>query len=365
MEEKIMTKSISFFMPGSGKNPSGDYKVIYEQANRLVMDGWEIYIVYPVHTFIRRITLRNILGTIKRYLKGFVGNSFKAKWFDLDSRIHEIKVFSLKEHNVPKTSFYCATSLETSYYLNEYKIPADNKIYYIQGYETWNVPEPYTSNSYKFDMKKIAIAPYLVEKVKGAGSEVSFIPNGFDFNAFGIDNPIENRNHHVGMMMYASNNDIKRCSDMIAAFEKVKIDIPDLKVLVFGVPVRPQNLPEWFEYYQQPEKSLLRKLYNTAAVFVAASRTEGMALPPAEAFICGCALCCTDIGGFGIYAIENKTALLSPVFDINKLAENIEFLMKHDDVRINFAKVGNELMQQFTWEKAYRKFKKVLENEIL
>ena len=141
----------------------------------------------------------------------------------------------------------------------------------------------------------------------------------------------------------------------------LKEKIPDLKVIMFGLPERPADLPEWFEYHQQPEKSLLRKLYNTAAVFVAASRTEGMALPPAEAFICGCALCCTNIGGFGIYAIENKTALLSPVFDIDKLAENIEFLMTHDDVRIQFAKAGNELMQQFTWEKAYRKFLSLLE----
>ena len=362
-EKEPIKKSISFFMPGSGKNPSGGYKVIYEQSNRLVMVGWEVYIVYPVHTFIRRITLRNILGIIKRYFKGFVGNSFKVKWFDLDKRIHEIKVFSLKEHNVPKTSFYCATSLETSYYLNEYKIPADNKIYYIQGYETWNVPEPYTSNSYKFNMKKIAIAPYLVEKVKAAGSEVSFIPNGFDFNAFGIDNPIENRDPHVGMMMYASNNDIKRCSDMIAAFKKVKESISDLKVIVFGVPQRPSDLPNWFEYYQQPEKTLLRKLYNTASIFVAASRTEGMALPPAEAFICGCALCCTNIGGFGVYAIENETALLSPVFDIDKLAKNIEFLMIHNDIRIRFAKTGNQLLQNFTWEKAFESFLKVIENE--
>lgn len=354
-------KSISFLMPGSGKYPSGGYKVIYEQANRLSETGYDVYIVYPVHVFIRKLTVRNILGIVKRYLKGFIGAQFKVHWFDLNKDIHEVKVFSLKYHSVPKTEYYCATSLETSYYLNDYKIPCRNKLYYIQGYETWNVPEPYTTDSYKFDMKKIAIAPYLVEKVATVGSETFFIPNGFDFTAFGLDNPIEERNPHTAMMMYSSNNDIKRCSDMIAAFKKVKESIADLKVIVFGVPERPKNLPDFFEYHQTPSQKLLRTLYNTASVFVAASRTEGFALPPGEAFICGCALCCTDIGGFGVYAVEGKTALISPVYDIGKLAENITFLMTHGDVRIQFAKAGNELMKQFTWEKAFEKFVEVIE----
>lgn len=65
-------ESISFLLPGSGKSPSGGLKVIYEQANRLVNAGYTVYMVYPVQVFIRKITFRNILGTIKRYLQGFL-----------------------------------------------------------------------------------------------------------------------------------------------------------------------------------------------------------------------------------------------------------------------------------------------------
>lgn len=355
-------KSICFLMPGSGKDPSGGYKVIYEQANRLIDNGYDVSIVYPVHVFIRRVSFRNVLGIIRRYIYGFLNQSYKATWFPLNKKIKEKKVFSLKYKNMPQANYYCATSLETSYYLNEYPINEKSKIYYVQGYETWNVPEPYTSNSYSFNMKKIAIAPYLIEKIESTGNKAEFIPNGFDFNKFGIDNPIENRNSHIGMMMYSSNNDIKRCSDSFEAFKIVKKRIPDLKVLVFGIPNRPSDLPDWFEYYQKPDAVTLRKLYNTASVFVAASRTEGMALPPAEAFICGCSLCCTDIGGFGVYALKNETALISPVFDFNALAENIYKLMTDDEKRIKFAKKGNELLLNFTWEIAFEKFLKVIES---
>ena len=107
---------------------------------------------------------------------------------------------------------------------------------------------------------------------------------------------------------------------------------------------------------------MLRKLYNTATVFVAASRTEGMALPPAEALLCGCALVCTDIGGFKMYAIDNETALMSPVFDIDALAHNIFCLMINTEKRIALAKAGRELLQQYTWDNAYKLFCNVLES---
>lgn len=358
----IEKKSITFLMPGSAAVPSGGYKVVFEQANRLADKGYEVHLAYPVHTIITRLKFRNIIGIIKRYFQGFIGTKYKAsKWFSLNKEIKEHKIFSLNYKRLPLTKFYCATSLETSYFLNKFNISANDKIYYVQGYETWNVPEPYASNSYSFEMKKIAIAPYLVSRINETGNKAYLIFNGFDFNAFGLDVPIENRNKFVVMMMYSSNNDIKRCSDSIAALKIVKGAFPELRVLVFGVPARPKDLPQWFEYHRTPDRKTLRTLYNSASIFIAASRTEGMALPPAEAFICGCALCCTDIDGFGVYAIAEETALLSPVYDVSKLAGNIIRLIDCNEMRIDLAKNGNRLMQKFTWEKASEEFVDVLE----
>ena len=76
--------------------------------------------------------------------------------------------------------------------------------------------------------------------------------------------------------------------------------------------------------------------------------------------ICGAALCCTDIGGFHLYAIHNKTALLSPVFDTEALAKNILRLINDNELRIKLAHAGNEYIRQFTWEKAFESFKSQL-----
>lgn len=162
------------------------------------------------------------------------------------------------------------------------------------------------------------------------------------------------------MMLY-HNDDRKRSCDTIAAFKLVKEKIPSLKVLVFGVPKRPDDLPEWFEYHRLPEPTEHRNLYNNAEIFCSASKAEGMALPPGEAMICGCALVCTDIGGHRVYAEPEKTALLSPVFNVEALSQNIIRLIENPSLRISIAKAGNEKMKQFTMESASKKFLEALE----
>ena len=138
---------------------------------------------------------------------------------------------------------------------------------------------------------------------------------------------------------------------------------PKLIVNIFGVPERPENLPDWYHYIQKPSKEKHNFLYNDSSIFVAASKAEGMALPPAEAMICGCALVCTDIPGFAMYAINNETALTSPVFDYKTLANNIIKLIEDNSLRENIAVAGNRFIQKYTWDNAFEKFEKLVIND--
>lgn len=182
-----------------------------------------------------------------------------------------------------------------------------------------------------------------------------------DFDYFRMMNPIERRSAYEICMLY-HDDDRKRCADSIAALKIVKEKIPELHVNIFGTPKRPDDLPDWFSYFQLPDKDTHNRIYNDSAIFVAASKAEGMALPPAEAMICGAALCCTDIDGFALYAIDGETALASAVYDVAALAKNIEKLICDNDLRIKIAKHGNEFIKQFTWEKAVEKFETVLKS---
>ena len=242
-----------------------------------------------------------------------------------------------------------ATAIETAYALNYVKsIPDKHKFYLIQGFENWNSKtDEYVYNSYTFPFTKIVIAKWLQERVEKTGNTATIIQNGLDFDYFKLTVPIESRKPTEVAMLYHL-QELKRCCDSMAALEIVKKQVPDLHVTMFGVPEKPKNLPEWYSYYQTPNKETHNAIYNNASIFIAASENEGWALPPAEAMQCGVALVCTDIGGFSDYAKNNETALTSPVYDVQALANNILRLIQNNSLRIEIATNGYKYIQRFS-----------------
>jgi glycosyltransferase involved in cell wall biosynthesis len=190
-----------------------------------------------------------------------------------------------------------------------------------------------------------------------------YIPNGLNFQTFGLDLAPEMRDPHTVAMLYHT-VEWKGSSDGLRALSRVKSIIPDLSVLAFGTFTRPSALPTWIQYYQNPPRSVLRELYNRAAIFVSPSWTEGWPLPPAEALQCGSALVATDIPGHREYAVPHETALLSPPRNSDALAVNIAHLLQNPQLRIRLAHAGHRHIQQFTWERALAKFEAVLEEEL-
>ena len=122
-------------------------------------------------------------------------------------------------------------------------------------------------------------------------------------------------------VMFYHGADWKGSADGIRALQAVKTQVPELKATLFGVPSAPAGLPSWIRYEQTPSPERLRGLYNDSAVFLATSWTEGWGLPGCEALLCGCALAATDVGGHREYAVNSKTALLSPPKDPAALAK--------------------------------------------
>lgn len=112
-----------------------------------------------------------------------------------------------------------------------------------------------------------------------------------------------------------------------------------------------------------PDKDTLNRIYNEAAVYVGASHTEGWGLTVGEAMQCGCAVACTNNGGYVVLAHHEETALVSPVKDVNALAKNVIRLLRDQELRIKLAENGNRYVQQYTWKRAYNRFKNVLEEK--
>lgn len=360
-----MNKCIVFLLPSGSLHPSGGYKVVFEYANRMVADGYNVNIMYP--SYCLRFSQGYFIAFLRqsRALFRFFYWAIKRKyscrgWFHLDKRVKECWVWSLA-CRLPEADVYIATAVQTSVYLQRHgEIPNKKKYYLIQHFEDWGgTTAQDVLNTYHYPLHKIVIASWLEKIVCEVGEKCVVIPNGFDFTYFRETGDITSRNRFTISMLYHL-SDWKGCSDGFCALAIVKNNYPELQVNIFGVPSRPKELPDWYHYYQQPDRETHNRLYNESAIFIGTSWTEGWGLTVGEAMICGCAVACTDNAGYLEMATDGETALVSPVKDVEALANNIIRLIEDDDLRCRIAEAGKRSIQQFSWEQSYKKFEQTL-----
>lgn len=348
-------KIITFLLPCEGSVPSGGFKVVYEYANRLVADGYKVNIMYPILSKIENISFVNRLRIYKWYFY-YLRKGYSCKsWFKLDVRVKERLVLSLNQSRIPLSDYYVATALSTAYCLKEYNVSINKKLYLIQGFENggrYNEDDVY--NSYKFGFKNIVVSTWLGERVKKSGASYTLIKNGFDFNYFKLSIPIETRNpFHISMLYHWDSR--KGCDIGLAALKKLKQKYSQLSVTFFGTPNPPEDIPEWIEYYQKPDKETHNRIYNESAIYLAPSLQEGWGLTVGEAMICGCAIVCTDTLGFKEMVVDGENGLIAPIGDTEALIDKMELLLENDCFRQKIAKKGNNSIQKFTWEDSYNK----------
>ena len=359
-----MKETVTYILPRTCENPNGGFKVVYEYANRLVADNYEVNIVYG-------ITSRPVKNIIIRYgyylcrwFRWFKYRFFKKyspeNWFPIDKRVKHLLRYKLTKNSIPNTTFLFATSWSTAYWVNSYdKISPNYKFYLLQSFEDWNGDKESVIKTWKMPMQKIVIAPWLQNIANKLKEKSILIENGFDQKKFYLTIPIEKKNKYSVTMLW-HNHPLKACDIGLKALYLVKNKYPQFQAQFFGVPERPKNLPEWIEYTQTPSPKKHLEIYNSSAIFLGPSSKEGFCLTPPEAMLCGCAIVCTNIGGYTVVAKENETALLAEVGDYNKLAENVIKLIENDTLRYKLAHNGINLIKQYTWDNAYKKLKDAL-----
>lgn len=352
---------ITFVLPGrSMRKPIGGFKVVYEYANGLVKRGHQVNVIHPLLFYPEEANLRQKLGMFGQWVASSVLGIPKLSWFDISPKVGMLIVGSLEEENIPKGDVIIATAWQTAEWVNRYGQDKGEKFYLIQGYENWSGPEERVKATWKMPLKKIVISHWLEEiALKMGENTITHIPNGLDFKHFHITQSIEKRDPMRIGMLY-SPTDWKGSKDGIEALKIVKEKIPELKAVFFSVHPRGIEIPKWMEFHKNPAQDELAKIYNSCAIFIHASWSEGWALPPAEAMACGCALVTTDSKGLRDYAIHRKTALVSKIKDPHALAQNILELIKDNNLRIYLAKEGNKFIQRFTWDKAVEKMEACL-----
>lgn len=353
----------TFILPGPSVHPSGGYKIIYEYANRLTFLGHHVAILHPFFIPSRELHSPQIfslplINKVAFYLS-FLKHTRKSRpwsWFKIDCRIRMKITPDMRSFFVPNADILVATMWDNAEFVARCPSCKGKKFYFIQGLDTlWKgTNRDRVMSTWKLPLQKIVVSRWLEEIGRNLGEHCTYIPDAIDFSEFNIDIPIESRNPYT-ICIINSELEFKGTADGIQALYIVKNQIPSINILMFGQAVRPETLPDWVTYYQNPIPSKIRDIYNRSAIFIGTSWCEGFGLPGCEAAACGCALCLADNGGHREYAIQNKTALLHPPKRPDLLAENIISILKDNHRRIELAVKANTYLKIFSWEQSVKK----------
>lgn len=350
--------TITFVLPGYSRVPIGGYKMVFEYANYLVKRN-KVNILFLNEKALNKYPIPN---GIKRNVINYFTQK-EPKWFNLNKNIKKI---SGRNRNINKvlleSDAVIATAATTVKYVND-NFKNSKKFYFIQDFENWEMNLDELYSTYKMNFTNIVVSHWLADIVKKHSNTIPiYIQNPIDVSKYKIITPIEQRNKFILGMLYHV-RPTKGTKYTLAALREVKKEFPQLQVKMFGATKAPANLPEWIEYYENASQEETIKIYNSISTFVNGTIEEGFGLTGLEGMACGAALVSTDYLGVREYAINGVDALLSPVKDINGLKNNIEKILKDDDLRIKLAKAGNVKAQNFSLSKACKKFEKVILGE--
>lgn len=357
-------KSVCILLPGKLYRPIGGHKVVYQHANFLSQNGYLVYIVNNVFApsnkgFVFE-TLRKIHAALRFISRGLQNKLSCRTWFNLAPSIKEVRVWDYHFSHMPRVDCYIATDATTSPFLESYPVPSENKFYFVQGYENWNMSEEQLRNTYHFHCKILVISQWLKRIMEEEGVSCRVVPNGYDSSEFSLTIPIEKKDSHRISMLYHQDEQ-KNIGLGLKALDLVHEQIPDIQVSMFGVYDEPQGLPSYIKYTQCPDRATHNSLNNSAAIFIGTSNVEGWGLTVLEAMACGQAVACTNNEGYLEMAVHDVNALVSPINDSDALAKNIISLIQDDALRSRLAKEGLRTATNYTIDKSNQLFANCLQ----
>lgn len=356
---------INFITPDISR--TGAIRVIIEYANRLSGRGHEVLILYPFLPlnyrhggnflkslrFIRKV-LRFVLGQDDLLNKSelFESNDFTVK------QIPFINSFFIPNADAIITSFWpIATKI------GEFDKSKGEKIYFLQANESSFISaEKWVRKSFELPFHYLSVSNYNRDVIRSKyGVEAEVIQNGINFSVFYNDSKDFNK-QTLNISFINNLNPIKKIELIVEAIKKVKQHYNNITFTSFGE-CRPDNLPDFVNYYKNPDDKTIREIYCNSDIFIMSSKEEACPLSPGEAMACKCAVISTPVGGLVDYAIDNETVLFVEHGNSESIFNGISRLIEDKKFREKISLGGyNYVRENLRWDDAVDKFETFLEN---
>lgn len=343
---------ICFVLPQMLKKPIGGYKMVYEYANRLSIEGHKVAILFLNENALERFhfpkVIRNIMIRIFTYRE--------PKWFLLHKDIDKISSTSYRKLKMLNSyNLIIATGVDTV----EKTIrlfPDKQKAYFIQDYEEWVYPRKLINKTFGMGLDNIVISSWLKEIVDNYGKKPSLlIRNPLDVSIYKLKTPIKKRSKYsLGVLYHEASH--KGFKYAYAAIIKLKTIFPELNVQMFGTSIPRFEIPSWIDFKLNASQEETVEIYNSVSIFLCATIREGFGLTGLEAMSCGAALVSSEYKGVKEYAIDNVNAKLCSVGSVESLVEGVKDLIEDDEKRVGIALNGIRSAKEYSWEVAMKIF---------
>lgn len=341
---------IVFVEPGASPKPVGGTRVVYEQANRLAGRGHEVTVIHPVKLEPAKRVSKALRLALRHLSWGLSGRWKPSRWMKVDPRVRMLWTPDLSPERFPRADVVVATTWNTMAPILALPRDRGRRVFYSQHWDFGYGPDEQIRAAWAGADLRIVINSAALEAAGAMGFEAACVPNGLNPDAFGIDTPLAKRDpSHVAMLYHPASH--KGAADGLQALERARQSQPQLTAELFGG-AEPPALPDWIAYRRGLSDANLRALYNRAAIFISASANEGWGLAPCEAGFCGCAIAVTDNFGHREFAFDGRTALVSPMGDIDTLAANIVRLANDGALRERLNAELRRTLSEFSWRRS-------------
>ncbi|WP_309215828.1 glycosyltransferase family 4 protein [Lacticaseibacillus rhamnosus] len=355
---------VNFLMRMHDDTPSGGRAIVYDYANFLVERGHAVTITFLADASypLRKHDKLSSVDHVIKYIRGKKKQN-KITWHFINKKILIKVLFSYnpkrdRQKGEKVIAFDYGIALHLAKFFKKFD---DGLFYFIQADEKIYYDEAVVRSAWALPIQKITISHYLKAKIEVWNRNVIVVQNYVNFNNFFLTKKINDRKPVISILNHSAV--YKNTKMGIDALKIVKRENPDLffKVIMFGNPPAPKVKDFSIKYYQHASPNTLReKVYNKSSVFLSTSNDEGWGLTAMEAMACGAALISTRNGGVLDFAKNGESALLTPVNDSRKMAEQIRRLLRDNALRNTIARNGHMAVQGFSFEKSAHKFELVL-----
>ena len=357
---------ITFVMPGA--DLSGGNRVVAVYADRLKRRGHDVLVVYPPP---RQPTLgQRLRSVIKEHAwlgQAKQGPSHLAG-YDVPRRALNQRRPVL-DGDVPAADVVIATWWETAEWVARLTPSKGAKAHFIQ-HDERHMRECNRSRvaaTWRLPMHRITIAQWLMDLARNefGDKHASLVLNSVDTQQFYAPRRGKQIVPTVGMLY--STVRFKGCEVSIKAFEKARLEWPDLRLVAYGAEPVSETLPlpEGSTYFMKPPQSQIRDVYSHCDVWLCGSRSEGFHLPPLEAMACRCPVVGTRVGGVSEIIDHGRNGYCVDVGDADALANGLALVLRTDDTGWRYmSDAAYARAAGYTWDDATVLFEKALEHAV-